>query len=616
MYDTVSDEEAVRQVLDGRREVFEVLVRRHMSMAHAIAYAQTGNCADAEDVTQEAFLRAYQALRALRKPRLFAPWLARIIQNTAHTLMKRRHRERFLDCSDIAVAPEAPAQIDEEETRTLLRKHVCQLDPASREVLLLHYFSGKTTLEIAALLSITRHAAKKRLQRARQKLGETLLAELPQAVASPSPPQQHTKEIMGVCLAVPLAPHVAATTLGLSVMAKVGLVTVALGVVGLLVYLGPLAFQHREIASASAQNETDGTTQNDISIETAPVPPEEPFGPSNLPSVEKLLDRCAATQDRIYATYHIKFNETSRSKSSNKPDTTIYKEMEIQYDGDRYHMVRRMWGNSVPDPPAFVPRNDHQFTHWLWDGTLYYIYGQGHTEYWRQYWLQRDKPDHAKRTLRTMAIWRDDGSNDLTLALTKSGKATDGGDYALRGYIGTYDARIDEILREAHSVSLRSETETVAGFACYVLDADTVYGEWTVWIDPDHGCNVAQAFCRRGPGHRFYGTTLKHGDLHEYSFSNVDFREVSGIWVPMKADYIQKQDNADGTRYEWNSNCKRTFVDLQPRFSKDTFTPNIQNGTKARVKWLHDASHTRQTNYTWRNGQVVDPNGRAIPLTP
>ena len=78
-----SDEKAVCMALAGRRDAFGLLVSRYLPLVYAVAYARVGNAADAEDVAQETFLRAFQGLESLHEQRKFGAWLLTIARNTA-----------------------------------------------------------------------------------------------------------------------------------------------------------------------------------------------------------------------------------------------------------------------------------------------------------------------------------------------------------------------------------------------------------------------------------------------------------------------------------------------------------------------------------------------------
>ena len=201
-----SDSQVVGRVLSGERDAFGILVERYIGVVHALAYAETGNHQDAEDVAQEAFLKAYRALDSLRERAKFGPWLARIVRNTCRTFTAARPREVALDSlADSNVPPAAAPDLDTQDVRALLRRRIAQMAPKAREILLLHYFADKTTREMAELLGITRHAAKKRLERAREALSKRMLAELKPAVEPPSPPKSRAEHIMGIVTAAPVS---------------------------------------------------------------------------------------------------------------------------------------------------------------------------------------------------------------------------------------------------------------------------------------------------------------------------------------------------------------------------------------------------------------------------
>ncbi|HIJ74578.1 MAG TPA: RNA polymerase sigma factor [Candidatus Hydrogenedentes bacterium] len=89
----VSDRRLIRQVLAGRRESFGVLVERYLHVVHALAYAQTGNHADAEDVVQETFIKAFQSLSSLRDTGRFPAWLTTIARRICYGLQRRAQQQ-------------------------------------------------------------------------------------------------------------------------------------------------------------------------------------------------------------------------------------------------------------------------------------------------------------------------------------------------------------------------------------------------------------------------------------------------------------------------------------------------------------------------------------------
>ena len=169
-----SDARLVGQTLRGNREAFGRLADRHLSAAYAVALAFLRNPADAEDVTQEAFVKAYTKLDTLREPAKFLPWLVTIVRRECSATLRVRNREANLD--DIDYEESAEPNVTARDRARVLQDAMEGLDDMSREVLTLHYFAGKRVREIAIILNITPSAVKKRLERGRHALGKQLQA--------------------------------------------------------------------------------------------------------------------------------------------------------------------------------------------------------------------------------------------------------------------------------------------------------------------------------------------------------------------------------------------------------------------------------------------------------
>ena len=125
---------------------------------------------------------------------------------------------------------------------------------------------------------------------------------------------------------------------------------------------------------------------------------------------------------------------------------------------------------------------------------------------------------------------------------------------------GDYE-RIDTVLRQADSISVRTEMAQIGDLQCYVIDAATKRGKYTVWIDPEHGYNIAKAEVRRSGDRNdlHYGTRLKKDDNIFTSLENVRFERIDDVWVPMEADIEVNRNHADRIHYRKAKNHhKRT----------------------------------------------------------
>lgn len=170
----VSEAELVRRCLEGEGAAFGTLVERHREGAVGFCYHQIGDFHAAEDLAQEAFLRAYSDLGALREPAKFSPWLRAIALRLCQSWHRRR-RENPLPPEELARC--ADAQPDREafaQSRICLQTQQAlqTLPEAQRLTLTLKYLDGYTLSEIAALLEAPVETIRTRLRRAKQRLKE------------------------------------------------------------------------------------------------------------------------------------------------------------------------------------------------------------------------------------------------------------------------------------------------------------------------------------------------------------------------------------------------------------------------------------------------------------
>lgn len=195
----LSEKSIVQAVLTGDTATFGTLVRRYFRSVYAVAFAQCNNHADAEDISQEAFLTAYRSLDTLREPNRFEGWVTTIARNLARNWGRRAQRNRETEMahadSDWLDTNNA-SESTKNEIHRILHENIEILDVNSREVLHLHYFAGKSTQEIADLLETSQPAVLKRLQRGRERLGERLLTRYQDTFATDDEESARTDRIV------------------------------------------------------------------------------------------------------------------------------------------------------------------------------------------------------------------------------------------------------------------------------------------------------------------------------------------------------------------------------------------------------------------------------------
>jgi hypothetical protein len=175
----------------------------------------------------------------------------------------------------------------------------------------------------------------------------------------------------------------------------------------------------------------------------------------------------------------------------------------------------------------------------------------------------------------------------------------------LIGYYYPERIRIDLRLREANAISVRDKTVDVCGSDCYVIEARINRGEYRLWIDPEHGYNIAKIEIERGEGDA--------GPLKRFSFSlsDVRFRKVQDIWLPVKGhvedrfEYRSGHYCTDSYELEIKEIVLNPDHDVLGSFVLD----DVPNGAKVSVMGV-------KGKYRWQDGEVVDERGFRVSLDP
>ncbi len=172
------DEELVERTLGGDMTAFETLVRRHQGLVHRVVARVIGHN-EADDVTQDAFLRAFHRLGQFRGDSPFRAWLLRIAHNTALSSLAARDPESTTlpaeDGESVPSSGRTPAHdLEDIERRERLSLKLQQMRQTHRTVLVLRDLEGLSYEEIAAVTETPLGSVKGRLFRARQEMIEIL----------------------------------------------------------------------------------------------------------------------------------------------------------------------------------------------------------------------------------------------------------------------------------------------------------------------------------------------------------------------------------------------------------------------------------------------------------
>jgi RNA polymerase sigma factor (sigma-70 family) len=175
-----TDDGLIAAALRGDTAAFEQLVRRHYPVAIAAARSFGGR-EDAEDIVQDAFVRAFAKLHRFQSGRPFRPWLVKIVANESSHYRRSRGRRDALASRSAARAQNGPAAVDETVSLSLAEERllgaVRSLGERDRMVIVCRYLLELSEQETADVLGCPPGTVKSRLSRALERLRQTLPGE-------------------------------------------------------------------------------------------------------------------------------------------------------------------------------------------------------------------------------------------------------------------------------------------------------------------------------------------------------------------------------------------------------------------------------------------------------
>ena len=179
--------ELVARARDGEVEAFEMLYRSHQAGVYTYILSQVREAELAADLTQQAFVRAWQSLRRLREPGAFRGWLYRIASNLVRDEVKSGRARLEVSASVLGEAdpmPTTPAALDDggnpeavlesAERQQVIWSALNELSPEHREAVVMHHMEGMGVSEIAQAVGVRPGTIMSRLARAREVLRKSL----------------------------------------------------------------------------------------------------------------------------------------------------------------------------------------------------------------------------------------------------------------------------------------------------------------------------------------------------------------------------------------------------------------------------------------------------------
>lgn len=186
-----SDEELIELTLAGKTRAFDELIRRHSRKLNGMLIQMLNSEADAYDVAQESFLKAFHSLRYFKGNSSFYTWLYTIALNQARNFLRKRKRERAYsiddtengdplekdaELADKGIESDPVRKANVSDLRKKLARAIAQLSPAHQEVVNLCDIQGLSYPEIAKIINISEGTLRSRLHYAHKQL-QGLLAD-------------------------------------------------------------------------------------------------------------------------------------------------------------------------------------------------------------------------------------------------------------------------------------------------------------------------------------------------------------------------------------------------------------------------------------------------------
>lgn len=171
-----SDDIYIDQVLNGNNQAFAMLVDKYKTLVYTVAFRILKNHEDTEEIVQDAFVKAYQALGNFERKSKFSTWLHRIVYNTAISKTRKKRFETnplddyLIENYSIEEPLENLDELSASEQKNLLNQLLEKLNAEESAIISMFYLSDQTTGEIAEITGLTQSNVKVKLHRIRGKL--------------------------------------------------------------------------------------------------------------------------------------------------------------------------------------------------------------------------------------------------------------------------------------------------------------------------------------------------------------------------------------------------------------------------------------------------------------
>ena len=175
-----SDESYIDRILKGDRSSFAILIERHKNMVFTIANRMLRNREEAEEVSQDVFLKAYKSLKKFKKQSKFSTWLYKIVYNQCISELRKK-KKNFISLDDegsenydIEATYNNVDNLEDADRKYYIEKAISRLNEDEGMIITLYYQNEMSTDQIAEIMNISVSNVKVKLFRLRKKLYDNL----------------------------------------------------------------------------------------------------------------------------------------------------------------------------------------------------------------------------------------------------------------------------------------------------------------------------------------------------------------------------------------------------------------------------------------------------------
>lgn len=181
---TTNDQHYINLIINGDTNAFSVLVDRYKDLVYTLTLRMLKNREEAEEVSQDTFIKAYKSLNRFKGDSKFSTWIYRIAYNTSLDRIKK-NRKHFNDVAideytehHVKTIDNALSQLESAEQNQAIQKCIAQLPSDDAFLLTLYYFEDQSLDEISKVIGLTPNNVKVKLFRSRKKLATIMKMQL------------------------------------------------------------------------------------------------------------------------------------------------------------------------------------------------------------------------------------------------------------------------------------------------------------------------------------------------------------------------------------------------------------------------------------------------------